>query len=134
MSDDDFVEGDAHSEAAETPVEESAPKGQTIDSSSVMDAPVLHAPRKTARNAQARKAFAEAVAASKNEPAKPPSEADDLDPEVPEAPKIEAIKDATAAKAAGADPKPIVEEKPAAPPAPSLDPEVRKLREMLQAD
>lgn len=143
MSDDEYVEGDSGSEAAETPVDEAAPK-TTIDSSSVTDAPQLHTQRKTARTASARKAFAEAVLANKSKPAesKPAGAEDEFDPEAP-AP-IEAKKDVVAAKAAGADAKPAtkaVEADPAAPadpriapPAPSLDPEVRKLREHLQAD
>jgi hypothetical protein len=137
MSDDDYVEGNESSEPADTPVEDTPKIGQTIDSSSVTDAPVLQKQRATARTASARKAFAEAILATKKEAAaKPPTEADELDPEAPAIPgkpaELDAKKDAVAAKATGG--APIPDPRIATPPAPSLDPEVRKLREQAAAE
>lgn len=142
--DDDYVEGDSGSAAADAPgvIPTDDDSGRDakqggIDSSSTHDAPVLHKPRATARTQQARKAFAEAVLASKKEAAsKPPTEADELDPEAPVAAKpadLDAKADIAAAKLAGAD---VVVAKLAAvpPPAPSLDPEVRQLREQLKTE
>lgn len=152
MADDDYVEGDAGSEAADAPgsipADDSGKEAKQggIDSASVTDAPVLHKQRSTARTQSARKAFAEAVLASKKEAAaKPPTEVDELDPEAPavvatKPTELAAKTDATAAKIAGADhaPKPAAAEitRPAVvtPPAPSLDPEVRQLREQLKAE
>jgi len=151
--DDEYVEGDSGSGPADAPgvipTDDDSPKDAAkqggIDSSSVTDAPLLHKPRSTARTQQARKAFAEAILASKKEPAAPaaPSEADELDPEAPAAKVAElaATADAAAAKIAGADPvapRPATAEvpKPVAgtPPAPSLDPEVRQLVQQLKAE
>ena len=136
MSDmDEFPEGSTDSEAADAPTEDVArdAKQGGIDSSSVTDAPVQRTNRAAHRTAAARKAFAEAVVANKKEAAsRPPSEVDDLDPEapmVPEAKPLAALADIVKAKAADA---PAIEAPK--PPAPSLDPEVRALRESLKAE
>lgn len=146
MSDDDFVEGNSESAAADAPgvvpaddasSRDTAKQG-SIDSGSVHDSPVLHIPRSTARKQDARKAFAEAILASKKETVATaatakPSEVDELDPEAPDVAAVAAAKpvEAIAAKvAAPAIAAPAV----VAPPAPSLDPEVRQLREQLKAE
>lgn len=132
MSEDsDYVEGDAHSEPADAP-ETDAPRGKPdqggIDSSAVSDAPVMYRPKSAARMAESRKAFAAAVLANKDKPAAAkPADDDILDPEdpAPTAP-IAALAVAAKAKTGVAAPTP--------PPAPSLDPEVRALRESLKTE
>ena len=142
--DDEYVEGDAGSEAADAPgavpTDEAPARGEVIDSVSVQDAPIQRMGRNTARTVAARKAFAEAVLASKKAPS--PVNEDLEDPEdvalaAAESAKPEGAKaELAAAKAAAADPAPVEVAKPAevVPPAPSLDPEVRKLREQLAAE
>lgn len=133
MADDEYVEGDSNSEAADAPgaipadAERAEHVGDVIDSVSVHDAPVqkIGAHRNAARTAASKKAFAEAILEhkAKTAAAKPENE---YDPEAaPEPAAVEAKSDpVTAAPAA-----PV-----AAPPAPSLDPEVRKLKEQLAAE
>ncbi len=152
VADDEYVEGDSGSAAADAPgviPTDDAPirdaKQGGFDSSSTHDAPVISKPRAAARAQQARKAFAEAVLANKKEAAtKPPSEADELDPEAPivaakpvaKPTELAATGDATAAKVAEAKPvdAPALIIPVAAPPAPSLDPEVRQLTAYLKAE
>lgn len=159
--DTEYAEGDSGSEAADAPgaipaedtgnsvaerIKRDASSG--FESTVVTDdIAVVRRPGKNARAAESRKAFAEAILASKKAnaelttqaaPAKP---ADEFDPEADPAP---------AAAAAAVAPKPPIAPKPAAtvapeatvtaapapttpPPAPSLDPEVRKLREEMKA-
>lgn len=147
MSDlEDFPEGDSTSAPADAPgavpTDDAAPreaKQGGFDSTAVSDAPVIRRSQKTAHTQQARRAFAEAIVANKAKPAPAATgEAAELDPE---AAPIAASADVAAAKAKGADaPKPAAEAilaatpAPAQPPAPSLDPEVRKLKEQLAAD
>jgi hypothetical protein len=154
MSDDDYVEGSADSAPADAPgaipADDDSPRDAKqggIDSASTHDAPIQRLPRKTERTQQARKAFAEAVLASKKEgaiaaPVKP-AEVDEFDPEAPVVAKpaaLAAAGDAAAAKAAGAEAKPATPATAvaipaiAAPPAPSLDPEVRQLIAHLKAE
>lgn len=139
MSDDEFPEGSADSEAADAP-ETDVPRGSDakqggIDSSSTTDAPVQRTNRAAHRTQAARKAFAEAIVTRKAEAAnKPPTEVDDLDPEapmIPEAKPLAALADIAKAKAAAAD-APAAEA--AKPPAPSLDPEVRQMREAAKRE
>lgn len=137
--DGDFVEGDSHSEAADAPDTETPREAKQggFDSGSVSDAPVMHRPKSAARMAEARKAFAEAVLANKDKPAAKPAGGDNdiLDPDEP-AP-IAALAVAAKAKLEGANAPPVataVTPPPAAPPAPSLDPEVRALRESLKSE
>lgn len=138
MADDDFVEGDAHSEAADAPDTETPREAKQggFDSGSVSDAPVMHRPKSAARMAEARKAFAEAVLANKDKPAAKPAGGDNdiLDPDEP-AP-IAALAVAAKAKLEGANAPPVAAAvpAPAAPPAPSLDPEVRALKESLKSE
>lgn len=148
MSDDEYVEGDAHSAPADAPgaipTDDAPAKQGGIDSASVHDAPVMQNKRATARTQQARKAFAEAILANKKEaaaaPAKPAADADEFDPEAPVAPAVKA--DIAVAKEAAADATPPKPEAapvptpaaPTTPPAPSLDPEVRQLVQQLKAE
>lgn len=148
--DDDFVEGDSSSAAADAPgvvptddAPDRAPAAKQggFDSSSTQDAPVVKRSTKASHTAEARKAFAKAIVEAKSKPAPPPTgaaaELADLDPEAApaETAPIAASADAAKAKINAADilaapiPTPA-----AAPPAPSLDPEVRKLREYLTAE
>lgn len=135
MAEDDFVEGDSHSEPADAP-ETDAPRGKPdqggIDSSAVSDAPVMHRPKSAARLAESRKAFAAAVLANKDKPAAAkPADDDILDPEEPASTApIAALAVAAKAKADIAAPTAA----PTPPPAPSLDPEVRALRESLKTE
>jgi hypothetical protein len=150
MSDDEYVEGDSSSAEADAPGAvpaddaERAPAAKQggFDSTSAMDAPVIRRSTKTAHTQEARKAFAAAVLANKSKPPTPPTgaaaELVDLDPE---AEPIAAKADVAVAKEKGADaPQPpkaadILATPPAAaPPAPSLDPEVRRLKDQLAAE
>lgn len=154
MSDDEYVEGDATSEAADAPgtiPSDDAPRERPeakqggFDSSSVSDAPVIRRSTKTAHTAEARKAFAKAILENKSKPAPAPTgEAAELDPEAAPPEPIAAKADVREAKAAAADPPAkapppsaadiLAAPPPAAPPAPSLDPEVRRLKEQLAAE
>lgn len=136
MSDDDFVEGDSHSEPADAPDTETPREAKQggFDSNSVSDAPVMHRPKSAARLAESRKAFAEAVLANKAKPdAKPAGDSNDiLDPDEPAPTAPIAAKTDVAKTKAAAIEVPVA--KPAAAPAPSLDPEVRALRESLKQE
>jgi hypothetical protein len=131
MADDDYVEGDSNSEAASAPETDKPARDAKqggFDSGSVSDAPVMHRPSTAARLAESRKAFAAAVIANKDKPAAKAVDHDILDPDEP----IAAIAEIAKLKAETAP-----EAKPpahAAPPAPSLDPEVRALRESLKSE
>jgi hypothetical protein len=149
MADDDYVEGDSHSEPADAPgsvpsddAPERGTKSGGFDSgSATSDAPTLHKPRAAARTAEARKAFAAAILADKDKPAPRAADNDILDPDeyvgqvgtAPIAAKADAAKakaDAAPPPAAVPTPAPAV----AAPPAPSLDPEIRKLRDEVKRE
>jgi hypothetical protein len=136
--DDDAVEGDSHSAPADAPGavpadDTTAPTVKdigkdVIDSTSVADAPVQHFKRSTARVAAARKAFAEKIAESKQQLAATAKETAP-DPEDDSEP---------AAVVADAVPAPVIPQvvtpAAAAPPAPSLDPEVARMRQQLATD
>jgi hypothetical protein len=145
MSDDDFVEGNSDSAAADAPgaipsddAPVKAPQGSGFDSLSATDAPVQARSKTAARHAAARKAFAEKILEDKNKPA-PPSADGEYDPEADASKPAAVAQDLAAAKVAAADAPPpaaapAIPVLAAPPPAPSLDPEVRKLREQLAAD
>lgn len=145
LEDEGFVEGDAGSTAADAPgvvpadddapraTERAALKAGTFDSTSVTsDAAVLRRPGKNARAAESRKAFAEAILASKAKNAEVAATArpatDEFDPEAE--PAAQAVPAAPVPAGAAIVAAPA----PAAPPAPSLDPEVRRLRDEAKAE
>ncbi len=139
MSDDDeYVEGDSGSEPADAPGVVPAddaparePVGDTIDSVATHEAPVLPTKRNTARTVASRKAFAEAIRAhAAPKPAEAPKPDDIADPD--DEPTVAPAPEVKPAPAAAAPPPVAPVATP--PPAPSLDPEVRKIKEQLAAD
>jgi hypothetical protein len=138
MAEEDFPEGDAGSEAADTPTEGAGErptvKDSVIDSTSTTDLQVKSLGGKTARSMSARKMFAEAILKAKTEP--PPVNPDHEDGEDSQfgaaAELAKAKEQATdAAPAKAAEPEKPTE---VAPPAPSLDPEILRLRQQAKEE
>lgn len=150
LEDEGFVEGDAGSESADAPGAvpsdtDAAPAAEriqsqksTFDSTAVMDAPVHRRSDKTSRVRESRAAFAKAIVEAKSAntetaAAAKTTVADEYDPEAEEA----AAPPAPPKPSSAPPTKPSSElpaQAAATPPAPSLDPEVRKLREQLKAE
>lgn len=140
--DDEYVEGDAHSAPADppgtVPMEDAAKPvaaaEPVFDSLSTADLPVQQLRgRNTSRTQSARKAFAEKILEAKKQTAETaaPAKAAAAEPDPEEDESEQVVVEKPAEIAAPEIPRPAVA---ATPPAPSLDPEVVKLRQQLAAD